>query len=61
MYAVKEFEASDPIFEERLVDAFYIASQIRQGLKIKLPHQVNPNYDLKKKELLALFPDNYYV
>lgn len=61
MYATKEFEASDPIFEERLMDAFYIASQIRQGLKIKLPHQVSPNYDLKQKGLLDLFPDDYYV
>ena len=61
MYVTKEFEASDPIFEERLVDAFFIASQIRKGLKIKLPHQVSPNYDLKQKELLAPFPDDYYV
>ena len=61
MYAAKDFEESDPILEERLMDAFYIASQITQGLKIKLPHQVSPNYDLKQKKLLALFPDDYYV
>ena len=61
MYAAKEFEASDPIFADRLFDAFYIASQIRQGLKVKFPHQVNPNYYLKQKELLSLYPEDYYV
>lgn len=61
MYATKEFEASDPIFEERLTDAFYIASQIRRGLKIKLPHQVDPNFDSKQRELESLYPDDFYI
>lgn len=61
MYATKEFEVTDPIFEDRLGDAFYIASQIRSGLKVKLPHQVNPNFNSKQKELEALYPDDFYV
>jgi hypothetical protein len=61
MYATKEFEATDPIFEDRLGDAFYIASQIRRGLKVKLPHQVDPNFDSKQKELESLYPDDFYV
>jgi len=35
--AVKEFEESDPDLSQALVDAFYIASQLGQGLKIQLP------------------------
>lgn len=61
MYATKEFEVTDPIFEDRLSHAFYIASQIRRGLKVKLPHQVDPNFDSKQKELESLYPDDFYV
>lgn len=61
MYATKEFEATDPIFEDRLGDAFYIASQIRKGLKVKLPHQVDPNFFSKQKELESLYPDDFDV
>ena len=61
MYATKEFEATDPIFEDRLGDAFYIASQIRKGLKIKLPNQVDPNFQDKQKRLKAAYPDDFDV
>lgn len=61
MYATKEFEATDPIFEDRLGDAFYIASQIRKGLKVKLPHEVDPNYDVKQKDLKASYPDDFDI
>ncbi len=61
MYAVKEFETSDEIFFERLTDAFYIASQIRKGLKVQLPHQVNKNFYEKQKKLSQLYPDDFSV
>ncbi|CNH16434.1 immunity protein Tsi6 family protein [Yersinia pekkanenii] len=61
MYATKEFEATDPIFEDRLGDAFYIASQIRKGLKVKLPNQVDPNFQEKQKRLKAAYPDDFDV
>jgi hypothetical protein len=61
MYATKEFEATDPIFEDRLGDAFYIASQIRKGLKVKLPHQVDPDFNSKQDELKKLYPDDFDV
>ena len=59
MYATKEFEATDPIFEDRLGDAFYIASQIRKGLKVKLPHQVDPDFIVKQEQLKATYPDDF--
>ncbi len=59
MYATKEFEATDPIFEDRLGDAFYIASQIRKGLKVQLPHQVDPNFREKQKELKTSYPNDF--
>lgn len=59
MYATKEFEATDPIFEDRLGDAFYIASQIRKGLKVQLPHQVDPNFITKQQSLKAAYPDDF--
>ncbi|KGT88344.1 hypothetical protein NG99_21540 [Erwinia typographi] len=61
MYATKEFEATDPIFEDRLGDAFYIASQIRKGLKVQLPHQVDPNFQDKQKKLKTLYPDDFDI
>lgn len=61
MYAVKEFETSDEIFFERLTDAFYIASQIRKGLKVQLPHQVNKNFAETQKRLALLYPDDFNV
>lgn len=61
IYAVKEFETSDEIFFERLIDAFYIAAQIRKGLKIQLPHQVNKNFFEKQKKLSSLYPDDFSV
>lgn len=59
MYATKEFEATDPIFEDRLGDAFYIASQVRKGLKVQLPHQVDPNFVTKQQSLKATYPDDF--
>nr|WP_254071741.1 immunity protein Tsi6 family protein [Kosakonia sacchari] len=53
IYAAKEFESSDEVFFERLTDAFYIASQIRKGLKVQLPHQINKNYYEKQKSWLC--------
>lgn len=61
IYAVKEFESSDEIFFERLTDAFYIASQIRKGLKVQLPHQINKNFFEKQKRLALLYPDDFDV
>ena len=61
MYATKEFEAIDPIFEDRLGDAFYIASQIRKGLKVKLPHEVDLNYAATQSLLKKDFPDDFDV
>ncbi|MBS5773768.1 immunity protein Tsi6 family protein [Kosakonia cowanii] len=61
MYAVKEFETSDEVFFERLTDAFYIASQIRKGLKVQLPHQVNKNFAETQKRLALLYPDDFNV
>ncbi|MGV3344456.1 immunity protein Tsi6 family protein [Enterobacteriaceae bacterium LUAb1] len=61
MYATKEFEATDPVFEDRLGDAFYIASQLRKGLKIKLPHQVVPDFQEKQKELKETYPEDFDV
>jgi len=60
IYAVKEFETSDEIFFECLTDAFYIAAQIRKGLKIQLPHQVNKNFFEKQKKLARLYSDDFF-
>ncbi|MBV6692926.1 immunity protein Tsi6 family protein [Serratia quinivorans] len=44
LYAAKEFEASDPVFANRIFSASFIAHKIRNGLKIKLPVEYKPNY-----------------
>ncbi|AHG62107.1 immunity protein Tsi6 family protein [Advenella mimigardefordensis] len=58
-YSAKEFDASDPVFFDRLGDAFFIASQIRQGLKVRLPHEVDPNYETRERELRAKYPQEF--
>ncbi|MDX5629086.1 MULTISPECIES: immunity protein Tsi6 family protein [unclassified Brenneria] len=60
-YAAKEFENSDEIFFERLANAYFIADQIRNGLKVKLPHEVNNNYEKTERRLAMLYPDDYNV
>lgn len=59
IYATREFEATDPLFEDRLGDAFYIASQIRRGLKVQLPHQVDPNFQQKQQKLRDACPEDF--
>ncbi|MEX5903089.1 immunity protein Tsi6 family protein [Enterobacter hormaechei] len=48
MYAGKEFDHSDELFFERLSDAWFIVDQIRRGLKVRLPHEVDTNYNKKE-------------
>ncbi|WP_444823330.1 immunity protein Tsi6 family protein [Yersinia pseudotuberculosis] len=61
MYATKEFEATDPIFEDRLGDALFIASHIGNGLKVRLPHEIEPDYYDEQKKLKAAYPDDFDV
>ncbi|HCD4843650.1 TPA: type IV secretion protein Rhs, partial [Enterobacter hormaechei] len=51
MYAVKEFDNCDELFFERLSDAWFIVDQIRRGLKVRLPHEVDANYKIKQQNL----------
>lgn len=59
MHAGKEFDNSDELFFERLSDAWFIVDQIRRGLKVRLPHEVDANYDKKKQNLMKKFPDEF--
>lgn len=59
MYAVKEFDNSDELFFERLSDAWFIADQIRRGLKVRLPHEVDANYRMKQHNLKMKYPDEF--
>lgn len=59
MYAVKEFDNSDELFFERLSDAWFIVDQIRRGLKVRLPHEVNANYKIKQQKLKMKCPDEF--
>ena len=59
MYAAKEFESSDELFFERLADAWFIVDQIRRGLKVRLPHEVNGNYNKNQQLLKGKYPDDY--
>ena len=59
MYAVKEFDNCDELFFERLSDAWFIVDQIRRGLKVRLPHEVDTNYNKKKQNLMKKFPDEF--
>ena len=49
MYAAKEFDNSDELFFERLSDVWFIVEQIRRGLKVRLPHEVDANCRIKQK------------
>ncbi|MEM0704567.1 immunity protein Tsi6 family protein [Enterobacter quasihormaechei] len=51
MYAAKEFDNSDELFFERLSDAWFIADQIRRGLKIILPHEQGLEYLKRQKDI----------
>lgn len=59
MYAAKEFDNSDELFFERLSDAWFIVDQIRRGLKVRLPHEVDANYRIKQKNLKMKYPDEF--
>lgn len=59
MYAVKEFDNSDELFFERLSDAWFIVDQIRRGLKVRLPHEVDANYRMKQHNLKMKYPDEF--
>lgn len=59
MYAAKEFDNSDELFFERLSDAWFIVDQIRRGLKVRLPHEVDANYRIKQQNLKVKYPDEF--
>ena len=59
MYAVKEFDNSDELFFDRLSDAWFIVDQIRRGLKVRLPHEVDANYRMKQHNLKMKYPDEF--
>lgn len=59
MHAVKEFDNSDKLFFERLSDAWFIVDQIRRGLKVRLPHEVDANYRMKQHNLKMKYPDEF--
>jgi hypothetical protein len=61
MYAAKEFEVMDPIFADRISSALFIAKQIGRGLKVRLPHEIEPDYFDEQKKLSADYPDDYDV
>ncbi|HFK5650384.1 TPA: immunity protein Tsi6 family protein [Enterobacter ludwigii] len=60
MYAAKEFDNSDELFFERLSDAWFIVDQIRRGLKVRLPHEVDANYRIKQQNLKMKYPDEFW-
>ncbi|QKJ85703.1 hypothetical protein PMPD1_0731 [Paramixta manurensis] len=47
--ASKEFDTTDPELAQSLSNVNYIASQVGQGLKVILPHQIDPEYKKRKK------------
>ncbi|AVP02847.1 hypothetical protein AM379_21645 [Enterobacter cloacae complex sp. FDA-CDC-AR_0132] len=59
MYAAKEFDNSDELFFERLSDAWFIVDQIRRGLKVRPPHEVDANYRIKQQNLKMKYPDEF--
>ncbi|MCK6854265.1 immunity protein Tsi6 family protein [Enterobacter cloacae] len=59
IYAVREFENSDELFFERLTEAWYIADQRLRGVKVKLPHEVDPDYVQKQCVLAEKYPDEF--
>lgn len=62
MYAAKEFDGNDPVFQDRIFSAGYIAKQIGGGLKVQLPHQEAPDdYRKRQERLRAQFPEDFDV
>lgn len=61
MYAAKEFDVMDPIFADRISSALFIAKQIGGGLKVRLPHEIEPDYSDEQKKLKAQFPEDFDV
>ncbi|MFH4355126.1 MAG: immunity protein Tsi6 family protein [Neisseriaceae bacterium] len=62
IYAIREFEDSDPLFADRIHSASYIAHQIRLSKKkIYLPDdpEKNPDYWTQQAALKAEFPEEY--
>lgn len=49
--ASKEFDTTDPEMAKHLSNANYIASQIGAGLKVILPHQTDPEYKKREKDI----------
>lgn len=49
--AFKEFDTTDPEHAKHLSNANYIASQMGAGLKVILPHQTDPEYEKRKKDI----------
>ncbi|MFH4355956.1 MAG: immunity protein Tsi6 family protein [Neisseriaceae bacterium] len=62
IYAIREFEDSDPLFADRIHSASYIANQIRLSKKkILLPDDPteNPGHKARQAKLKAEFPEEY--
>ncbi|GLR07804.1 hypothetical protein COO59_10335 [Mixta theicola] len=62
VYAAKEFDGSDPVFQDRIFSASYITDQIGRGLKVKLPHEDNPtSYQQRQQKLRNAYSDDFEV
>ncbi|AJJ03690.1 hypothetical protein BZ21_3130 [Yersinia pseudotuberculosis] len=61
MYAAKEFDVMDPIFADRISSALFIVKHIGNGLKVRLPHEIEPDYYDEQKKLKAAYPDDFDV
>lgn len=59
LYAAKEFEASDPVFANQIFSASFIAHKIRNGLKIKLPHEMESDYYERQKKPRNEHPNDF--
>ena len=59
IYAAKEFDVDDPIFADRISSALFIAKQIGGGLKVRLPHEIEPDYFTEQQKLKAAYPDDF--
>ncbi|CAI0865852.1 MULTISPECIES: immunity protein Tsi6 family protein [Serratia] len=59
LYAAKEFEASAPVFANRIFSASFIARKIRNGLKIKLPHEMESDYYERQKKPRNEHPNDF--
>lgn len=59
MYAAKEFEETDKIFADRIHSASFIADQIGGGLKVRLPHEIEPDYFTEQQKLRDACPEDF--